>query len=220
LIRMIFVTAVLTLFVSGLWGAGITNGSFATGDTTGWTWGGACSPFTPDFPCYAYVVNSGLPGGDIYALIVGTYPTQSTMDQMVTLPAGNWTVSFDLELTTATPPGPNYVNVLWDGSTILALSNMPAAPWTHETSATFTSTGAPTDLMFQFLEDTTGNFWIDNIAAAAVPEPATLVLFGLGLTILGALHRRKQVNRAPAPGSEHVPGLNLAKAGISAKQSG
>lgn len=200
--KLLLTIAIVTLISPAIWAGPVTNGGFETGDFTGWSLGGGCNGLGINgggAPCWAYV-DSTAPNGpfDSYSAIMGPQPDAGTLDQMITVAPGTWTVSFELEVSTGTPPGngifnpPNFFDVSWGGTEVLGLTNLPAEGWTLET-VNVVSTGAPTDLMFSFRQDISGNFWLDqvNMTSAGVPEPGTVALFGLGLGLLSLARLRR-----------------------------
>lgn len=184
------VAMVLVLFCSTAgWATNITNGGFENGNFTGWTLGGVCPGSDPaGSPCWSAVVTSPVHAG-VYSGKFGAYPGSMTLTQSVTVPAGSYTLSFWLALTTGNPLD-NSFDVSWGGASVGSFSDLSAATWAQR-SFLINSTGAATPLVFTMAQDITGDFFLDDISVDLVPEPATLWLMGLGLACVGLTRRKK-----------------------------
>jgi hypothetical protein len=164
----------------------ITNGGFETGDFTGWT-----------LNAYATgVVSSGFNGqaphsGTYWAALGdthGTYPF-GTLSQTVADSAGQaYVLSYWLASDGAQP---NYFDATWNGTTI-AGSVITNSGVTGYVNYQFTVTGTGSDTLLIHEQDVPAYWALDDVSlVAAVPEPATLSLLGLGLVGLGFARRRR-----------------------------
>lgn len=137
----------------------LANGSFETGDLSGWIFDGAIAATFVGF------------GGQFGDYAAGLSSGSGSLEQAVaTTPGQHYTVSFYI----AGDPesSHNSVNVTWDGATILTLTDFTAG-LTH---FTFDVLGDPslssTALRFGFSDDGTGMF-LDAVSVTAATGPAT-----------------------------------------------
>ncbi len=193
----------LVLSSTAAWSTPLANPGFETGSFSGWTLGGACTGVVnPDpGPCWSGLVTSPVYEGS-YAARFGSQPNSSTLSQSVDLPLGGYTLNFYLRLTTGDPKGrggfdpANLVYVYFGGHKVGSLESLDASSVWTKYSYNIESYGV-TDLMFEFRQDTVGDFFIDDITVdTRTPEPGTICLFGLGIACLG-LARRKFGLRRP-----------------------
>lgn len=196
--KVLLVIAVV-LSSTAAWSLPLANPGFEDGTFSGWTLGGACAGFPdtgggPD--CWSSVVGSPVYEGS-YAARFGSQPDSATLSQLVDLPIGSYTLSFYLRLTTANPKGSgffdpaNLIYVYFGGNKVGSLESLDASSVWTKYSFDIESYGGPTNLMFEFRQDFTGDFFIDNVALDAnVPEPGTVCLFGLGIACLGLVRRK------------------------------
>lgn len=155
------------------------NGSFETGDFTGWTQFGntgftAVASFT-----------SGIPTTDgAFAAYFGPVGNVGGISQ--TFSAGTYNVSFDLS-----QDGGSFSQVDFGGTTLL--SNVSVGDYS---SYNFTVTvGANSALSFSFQNDPS-YYYLDNVVvdlvAGGVPEPTTWALLITGFGFTGATMRRRR----------------------------
>jgi hypothetical protein len=168
----------------------VTNGSFETGDFSGWTLSGDSS--------FVGVCNvSTCPGGFApqdgnFAGYFGPVGDTATISQNIaTTPGDSYSLSFYL----ANPEGgtPNYFAVTF-GTSTFSFSNFGVAFGWQQFTLTTLATSDQTPLSFTFRNDP--SYWfLDNVSVqpsgGTVPEPGTLVLFGSGALALAGVARRR-----------------------------
>lgn len=184
--RLLVLAAIVVLLIGAQTGKGyaatnlVTNGSFETGDFTGWTLSGGVS--------FAYVSPGGVSGN--YEALLGTGGSMGSISQTIGTAAGQaYTVSFWLANDDFT--GSNQFEALWNGSVVNTLpavqDNAPAFDYTGFTY-TGLATGSSSTIAFDFQNDSSV-FHLDNVSATA-PEPAIILLLGPGLAGLAGLRYR------------------------------
>jgi hypothetical protein len=176
----------------------IANGTFATGDFTGWTSVGDAS----------YV--------SIYSSTAGIYPNNMPSDQYHVEAGTSGTNFFDISQSIATTVGQSYtfsfyinetdttdalntnttdaLQVLWNGNTLLNISAFTTNGWQLYS---FIETAGSSNSSIQFnLSDYSsyvGLADVSVVAAAPVPLSPTFYSFGLGLlSLLGFRTRAKR----------------------------
>jgi hypothetical protein len=195
--RLVVIAMVAVLFFAAHTGKAsadlVTNGSFTTGDFTGWTISGNTGGTS-----WYFVNNDGLsytpPAPSAYYAQFGSSGSPTFISQTLTTTVGQaYTVSFYLSNDMPASPGNNNeFQVLWNGALGTPhLVNTNAFTWT-EYQFTATATGSSTPISFGFQNDA-GVFDITAVKAAPVPVPAALLLFGPGLAGI-AIARRKLKN--------------------------
>jgi hypothetical protein len=164
----------------------VANGSFETGNFSGWTQGGNTG-FTSVSNSVA-AVHSGTYGG-----LLGPSGSVGTLTQSIATTVGQqYSVSFWLNNLGA---GTNSFSASF-GSTLLSLSNKSAFTYTLYTFLVQATTST-TNLVFTFRQDP--NYWsLDDVNVQAVPIPAALPLLAAGLGGIGlmARHRKRKVAAA------------------------
>jgi len=166
----------------------INNGSFETGDFTGWTTGGNFEATgVTTGPFYAY---SGAEDGSYYVYL-GPVGSDATLSQTFTTTAGaQYNISFWFA---SVGDNPSDFSALWDGTPLLSLTNPnTGSNWTQYT---FTATGTGTDTLTFSFRDDPAFMALDNVsvtqAPSSVPEPSSFLLLGTGVLGLGGFVRRK-----------------------------
>jgi hypothetical protein len=143
----------------------VTNGSFETGDYTGWTLGGNYGPSVHGVQTY---INTGAESGQ-FAAALGSVGSDGTLSQNVQTTAGQqYAVSFWLANQGS---GPNDFAVTWNGQTELALANKSVQGYT-EYSFTATGTAGTSHLEFDARQDPS-HWSLDNVSVIAVGSPTT-----------------------------------------------
>jgi len=148
----------------------VFNGGFETGDFTGWILSGNPIPGK---------VDGSLPHSGQFAANLFAADSPSFMEQQLeTQPGTVYELTYFLDSDGQTP---NRFFAQVNGSTLFDQANIPVQPYSQY-SFSFTATGASTDLKFGFRNDP-GMFHFDDIAVAAIPEPA-VVFFSVALAVL------------------------------------
>ncbi|HLI64669.1 MAG TPA: PEP-CTERM sorting domain-containing protein [Terriglobales bacterium] len=182
---VIFVSVAPTTFAQNL----LTNGSFETGDFTGWTTGGNFED--TEVVTGAFYQYSGAENGNYYA-VMGPVGSPGTLSQSFSDVAGQqYTFSFWFA---SVGDNPSSFTAMWDGTQVLNLSNPnTGANWSQ---FTFTETGTGSDSITFSFQDNPGWMALDNVSVtqqsgATVPEPSSFILLGSGVLGLGGIIRRK-----------------------------
>ena len=159
----------------------VTNGSFETGDFTGWEQindtsfsGVDCSgTIATDGACAAFFGPLDPGGGGI-------------LQTITTTAGGVYTLTFDLQ-NEGSPP--NAFGLYWDGGFVNIDFDVEMFPYASFTTQ-LTASGTSTELGFIFYHEP--SFWdLDNVSlTAAVPEPASWAMMIAGFGLAGAAARR------------------------------
>jgi hypothetical protein len=167
----------------------ITNGSFETGDFTGWTTGGNFED--TQVVSGAFYDYTAAQDGTFYATM-GPVGSDGTISQTLADVAGaQYTVSFWFA---SVGDNPSDFSVSWDGTQLLSLTNPNTGSAWSQYTYNVTGTGSDT-LTFAFRDDP-AYMALDNVSVTensgqSVPEPSSLLLLGTGVLGLGGMVRRK-----------------------------
>lgn len=162
----------------------LTNGSFETGDFTGWTLTGNTG-FTGVDSSFGGVN----PTAGSYLAYFGAVGAAGYLSQTFSDTAGDvLALSFDLYNLGGTP---SYFEFDFDGTLLTALTNPDAFGWRKYT---FDVTGTGSDNIQFAFQQNPSYFLLDNVAAtyggSPVPEPGSMAMVAAGLGILAVMRRR------------------------------
>lgn len=160
------------------------NGSFETGDFTGWTVTNASRGSSLfDYPGWAGLQPTD---GTFLAVFGDVAQEDDTISQtLTTTPGVKYTLSFDLGSSGATEPMENF-DVEWNGTTLYN-GHAPASLDSSLTHFTYTVTGTGSDTASFGGYNFYSNTGLDNVKLTpqAVPEPAScLALAGGALALI------------------------------------
>ena len=167
----------------------LTNGSFETGDFSGWTQGGNFEfSQVVSGPFYVY---SGAQDGTFYATF-GPVGSDGTISQTVSDTAGaGYTLSFWLN---AVGDDPSHFAVFWNGTDLM--DQMDPNTGGNWTQFSFNVTGTGSDTVTFAFQDDPAYIALDNVSLSpagtgTTPEPSSILLLGSGVLALGGVVRRK-----------------------------
>jgi hypothetical protein len=152
----------------------VANGNFATSNFTDWTLGGnyTSTTYGPEI-----FIDTDAEGGSTYAAGMGSVGSDGTLSQTIATTAGQtYTLSFWLQNEGSSP---NDFAAIWNGQTLLSLSNAAQSGYTEYTY-TVTATGSTTTLEFSAANGPS-QWDLDNISLTAngtstPPPPAAPVI--------------------------------------------
>src|SRR5258708_24543465 len=157
----------------------VTNGSFETGDFTGWTQIGNTG--------FSGVDGNPGPGDGNDAAFFGPVGSTGGITQTLnTLPGRFYNISFDFEPDGGTTSS---FSAVWDTQPPLISLTNPAASGYQVLHFSAQATASTTTLTFNFRDDP-GFLFLDSVSVA-VPEPASLALLGIALGGMAFARRRK-----------------------------
>ncbi|MEN9868551.1 MAG: hypothetical protein RL748_4141 [Pseudomonadota bacterium] len=160
----------------------VANGSFETGDLTGWDLTG--------FPGFSLVERDNSTSNTSYAWLAGAVGSYGFLSQNIQTVAGRtYTLSFDVynDIT----DGMQFTSQ-FNGAEVYSFSN-EARNWDHIVISNLQATGNLTEIKFGFRNDPAFSR-LDNISVQAmpVPEPETYAMLIAGLGMLAWLGKRRK----------------------------
>lgn len=161
----------------------VANGSFETGDFTGWTAPGES---------YPEVVATTFAADGVYSAEIAGYAyAPDTLSQQIATASGQtYRIHFDYLWDITQSDTLNSIALNWNGDLLFQQENVvdDSYQW-HSYTGLVTGTGS--DLLKFTAANDPGYVWVDNVSLTAVPEPAawTLMVGGFGF-VGGAMRRR------------------------------
>ena len=161
----------------------VANGNFATGDFTDWTLGGNAI-WQNSLP--EIFIDTSAEGSSTYAAGMGSMGPSSSSDgtlsqTIATTPGQTYTLSFWLQNEGST--GGNDFQAIWNGQTLLSLSNAPQSGYTEYTY-TVTATGSASTLEFSALNNPS-QWDLDNVSLTATGSTAAPAVQSGAVNIVG-----------------------------------
>ncbi len=166
----------------------VNNGSFETGDFSGWSLAG-----NTGYTSVAYGVGVYAPTDGSFLGSFGAVSSDSYLSQSLTTTAGTkYALSFDI-VDEGASSGQDF-SVTVGGNTLMSIGSQSGG-YQHETFDFVAGAGSSTTLQFALRNDP--NYWgLDNVAvtavASAVPEASSTAMLLAGLGLLGFVARRRQ----------------------------
>ena len=163
----------------------VTNGSFETGDFSGWTQHGTAFTGVVNGP-FVYVSPTD---GDFQAFF-GAIGSQTSLSQQLAVDPGRlYTVSFDLD--DFSDGATQEFSASFGGQTLVSYASRPFGSYTH---LSFTAVGGDGALVFSARNDPSA-WLLDNVQVlAAVPETPMTPMFLTGIALLGLAGARRRVS--------------------------
>ncbi len=204
MLRILLAAAALTL-IAGPGGKAradlIVNGGFETGDFTGWSLANDDG---------ANSVDAFMPQSGGYAAAFGQFQEDGlvSLTQEVTTVSGQ-SYSYSFWLTAEAYSGvPDEFRASFGGQTLLDLVDVNPFAYTLYTFAV-TATSSSSLVEFDSINDFS-YFDLDNVGLAAVPEPSSLALFGLGLGCVVGRSVRRLLRRSRGGPDDLLSGPPIA----------
>jgi len=162
----------------------VVNGSFETGDFTGWTLGGNTGFMGVECPGAPFA-GPGDGNCDVFAGPIGSNGTLS--QTLATVPGRFYSIDFDFRPDGGTP---SFFSAVWDAQPPLFSVTNPAASPYQVLHFGALATASSTSLTFNFRDDP-GFLFLDSVSVQ-VPEPGSLALLGIGMAGLWWKRRKAQ----------------------------
>jgi PEP-CTERM motif-containing protein len=161
----------------------VANGSFETGDFTGWTTGGNFGFSGVECPGAPFAG----PGDGNCDGFFGPVGSNGTLSQTLnTIAGGRYFITFDFQ-----PDGgnPSFFSASFGPTLLTSLTNPAASPY-QVLHFVGIAAGPTTAISFAFRDDP-GFLKLDSVSVS-LPEPGTLALLGMGMIGLWLRRRKEQ----------------------------
>ncbi len=153
----------------------IVNGSFETGDFTGWTANPVGYPM--------YIVTSPVEDGTYAAQIAGYSYAPDILSQTVGDTSGqSYLLSFWRFQDSGVPTG---LTVTWDGTTVFSEAYIDSYPGSPYTQFTANVVGTGSDALVFTAYQNPAFTYLDNVSLTATPLPSTWTMLIAGFVGLG-----------------------------------
>ncbi len=187
-LKTLMVVAALVVFTSlgasAAFAQLVNNGSFETGDFTGWNQSGLEEVVTGPFSAY-----SGAQQGDWYS-VWGNIGGDGFISQTISDTAGQpYNFSFWFA---SVGDSPSDFSAQWNGNTLFSCTDCNTG--VNYTQFSFMVTGTGSDTITFNGRDDPSWMALDNISvtpAGTTPEPSSFLLLGSGVLAIGGAIRRK-----------------------------
>jgi hypothetical protein len=156
----------------------VTNGSFETGDFTGWTIAAAACGSDFGITTNPVDAESGIYAAFFNGSCTGSY--DSFEQALPTIAGLNYAVSFWIETQGSAARD---LIVDWNGSPILNLSGAGTGAYAQYNFIE-PATSSSTTLEFLGYNTNSNPDFVDNISVSAIDEPSTTLLLSIGLGLL------------------------------------
>lgn len=164
----------------------VTNGGFETCDFTGWT-------TTPAANGSFFGVDNNSPHTGTCAAYFGAFEGEvDTISQTFATTTGahyDFTFFYRVENPIVPTLADNFFSASFNGATVY--SNLDSNPGFTTLNFDVVATGITTTIVFS-ARNTPSFDDLDDVAVTPIPEPATLLLSGLGMLAMGAVRRRRK----------------------------
>lgn len=169
----------------------VTNGSFETGNFSGWVQGGNTG-FTSVIPALTNVSIPFVPTDGQFQAEFGPVGSVGTLSQTIATVAGRrYAFSFDIGTVVGSP---NFYAASFDGVVLDSITNSLTMAYNRRTF-TVDATGASSVISFAFRHDPSF-YYLDNVTVsevvAGVPEPTSWAMLIVGFGLTGATMRRRR----------------------------
>jgi len=163
--------------------ADVVNGSFETGDFTGWTQTGNTGFSGVECPGAPF---AGPGDGNCDAFFGPVGSNGGISQTLSTTVGGSYNINFDFQPDGGTT---SFFSAVFGAQTLVSLANPPASAY-QVLHFVAQATTANTTLAFNFRDDP-GFLKLDSVSVTKIPEPGTMALLGIGIAGLWAGRRRK-----------------------------